>query len=134
MAASCLAMTIGFYLFCSLDYPNHLVCLYHIDPSIPLDLAVTIALLWTLGIALCQFNCTVMVPFVWVWIVGSCLLSSNLHLFHDELVKRVRIPFFSPLLLSILFDLVRCGLSPSSFGVYCSLDSIPSIPVVCYEE
>ena len=31
---------------------------------------------------------------------------------HDELVERVRIPFFSPLLCSILVDPGRCGLSP----------------------
>ena len=61
MVVSCLAMTIGFYLFCSLVYPNHLVCLYHIDPSIPSDLAVTTTSLRTLGIALCRFSCMVMV-------------------------------------------------------------------------
>jgi len=134
MVASCLAMTIGFYLFCSLVYPNHLVCLYHIDPSVPSDLAVTTASLRTLVIALCQFSCTVMVPYEWVWIMGPCLLPSNLHSFHDRLFKRVRIPFFSPLLFSILVDPVRCGLSPLLFGVYCSLDSIPLIPIVCYGE
>ena len=53
MAASCLAMTIEFYLFYSLVYPNHLICFYHIDPSVPSDLAVTTASLWTLEIALC---------------------------------------------------------------------------------
>ena len=134
MAPSCLAMTIGLYLFCSLVYPNHLVCLYHIDHSISLDLAVTTASLRTLGIALCQFSCTVVVPYEWVWIIGSCLFSFNLHPFHDELVERVWFPLFSPLLLSILIDPVRCGLSPLLFGVYCSLDSIPSIPIVCYGE
>ena len=51
-----------------------------------------------------------MVPYEWVRIMGPCLLSSNLHPFHDELVERVQIPFFSPLLFSILIDLVRCGL------------------------
>jgi hypothetical protein len=117
MAASCLTMTIGLYLFCSVVYPNDLVCLYHFDRSVPSDLAVTTASLWTLGIALCRFSCTVVVPYEWVWIVGSCLLSSNLRPFHDELVKRVRIPFFSPLLFSILVDLARCGLSPSLVGV-----------------
>ena len=127
-------MTIGLYVFCSLVYPNHLVCLYHFDHSIPSDLAVTTASQWALGIALCQFSCTVIVPYEWVWIVGSCLLSSNLHPFHDELIERVSIPFFSPLLFSILVNPVKCGLSPSLFGVYCSLDSIPSIPIVCYGE
>jgi len=34
-------------------YPNHLVCLHHLDHSIPLDLAMTTALLRALGIALC---------------------------------------------------------------------------------
>ena len=127
-------MTIGLYLFCLLIYPNHLVCLYRIDHSVPSDLAVITVSLWTLGIALCQFSCTVIVPYEWVWIVGSCLLSSNLHPFHDELIERVSIPFFSPLLFSILVNPVKCGLSPSLFGVYCSLDSIPSILVVCYGE
>jgi hypothetical protein len=117
MATSCLTMTIGLYLFCSLVYPNHLVCLYHFDHSVPSDLAVTTASLWNLGIALCQFSCTIAVPYEWVWIVGSCLLSSNLRPFRDELVKRVWIPFFSPLLFSILVDLARCGLSPSLVGV-----------------
>ena len=79
LVVSCLAMTIGLYLFCSLVYPNHLVCLYHFDHSVPSDLAVTSASQWTLGIALCQFSCTVMVPYKWVRIMGSCLLSSNLH-------------------------------------------------------
>ena len=127
-------MTIGIYLFCSLVYPNHLVCLYHIDHSVPSVLAVTTASLRTLGIALCQFSCTVVVPYEWVWIMGSCLLSSILRPFHDELIERVRIPFFSPLLFLILVDPVTCGLSPSLFGVYCSLDSIPLIPVFCYGE
>ena len=127
-------MTIGLYLFCSLVYPNHLLCLYHIDHSVPSDLAVTITSLQTLGIALCRFSCTVVVPYKWAWIVGLCLLSSNHRPFHDKLVERVHIPFFSPLLFSILGDVVRCGLSPSMFGVYCSLDSIPLIPVVCYGE
>ena len=137
MATSCLTMTIGLYLFCSpllFVLPNHLVCLCHIDRSISSVLVVTTASLRTLGIALCQFSCTVVVPYEWVWIMGSCLLSSNFHPFHDELVERVWIPFFSPLLFSILVDPVRCGLSPSLFDVYCSLDSIPSIPVVCYGE
>jgi hypothetical protein len=53
MAMSCLAMTIGLYLFCSLVYSSHLVCLCHFDHSVLLDLVVTTALLWTLGIALC---------------------------------------------------------------------------------
>ena len=98
MAASCLAMTIGLYLFCSFVLlcsfvlPNHLVCLYHIDHSISLDLAVTTASLQTLGIAFCQFSCMVVVPYEWVWIMGPCLLPSNLHPFHDKLVERVRIP------------------------------------------
>ena len=119
MVMSCLAMTIGLYHFCSLVYPNHLICLYHFDHSVPSDLAVTTASLQTLGIALRRFSCTVAVPYEWVWIVGSCLLSSNLRPFHDELVKRVRIPFFSPLLFSILVDPVRCGLRPSL--VWCLL-------------
>ena len=91
---------------------------------------MTTTSLWTLGIALCRFSCTVVVPYEWVQIVGSCLLSSNLRPFHEEFVERVWIPFFSPLLFSILIDLVRCGLSLRLFGVYCSLDSIPSIPIV----
>jgi hypothetical protein len=95
MVMSCLAMTIWFYLFCSLVYPNHLVCLYHFNHSVPSDLAVTAASLQTLGLALCQFSCTVMVPYEWVWILGSCLLSFNLRPFHNELVEGVRIPFFS---------------------------------------
>jgi hypothetical protein len=64
VAASCLAMTIGLYPFCSLVYPNHLVCLCHFDHSVLLDLAVTTALLWTLGIALCRLSCTVVVPYL----------------------------------------------------------------------
>jgi hypothetical protein len=48
MAASCLAMTIGLYLFCSFVYSNHLVCSYLLDHSISLALAVTTALLRTL--------------------------------------------------------------------------------------
>ena len=104
-----------------LVYPNHLICLYHIDHTVPSYLAVAAASLWTLGIALCWFSCTVMVPYEWVWIMGSCLLSSNLRPIHDELVERVRIPFFSPLLVSILVDPVRCGLSPSF--VWCLLFS-----------
>ena len=115
----CLAMTIGLYLFCSFLYPNHLVCLYHFDHSISLDLAVTTTSLWTLRIVLCRFSCMVVVPYEWVWIVGSCLLSSNLCPFHDELVERVRIPFFSPFLFSILINPVRCALSPSL--VWCLL-------------
>jgi hypothetical protein len=35
------------YLFCSLAYPNHLLCLYHIDHRVPSVLAVTTASLWT---------------------------------------------------------------------------------------
>ena len=112
-------MTIRLYLFCSLVYPNHLVCLYHFDHSVPSDLAVTTASLWTLGIALRQFSCTVTVPYEWVWIVGSCLLSSNLRPFHDKLVEGVWIPIFSTLLFSILVDPVRCGLIRSL--VWCLL-------------
>ena len=141
MAVNCLAMTIGLYLFCSLIlfcsfvYPNYLVCLCHLDHHISLVLAVTTTPLWTLRIAKCWSSRTqVMVPYEWVWIMGPCLLSSNLRPFHDELVERVRILFLSPLLFSILVDPVRCGLSPSLFDVYCSLDSIPSILVVCYGE
>jgi len=33
--------------------PKYLVCLHHLDHSIPMDLAVTTALLRALGIALC---------------------------------------------------------------------------------
>jgi hypothetical protein len=113
MAASCLSMTIVLFLFCSLVYPNHLVCLYHFDHSIPSDLAVIVTSLWTLGIALCQFSCTIVVPYKWVQIVASYLLSSNLRSFHDELVEGVWIPFFSPLLFLILVDPIRCGLNPS---------------------
>jgi hypothetical protein len=107
-----LAMTIELYLSCLLVYPNHLVCLCHFDHSIPLVQAVTTASLQTIGIALFRVSCTVMVRYEWVWIVGSYPLSSNLHSFHGELVKRVRIPFFFPLLFSIPIDLIRCGLSP----------------------
>jgi hypothetical protein len=48
MAASCLAMTIGLYLFCSFVYPDHLVCSYLLDRSISSALVVTTALLRTL--------------------------------------------------------------------------------------
>jgi hypothetical protein len=64
--------------------------------------------------SLVPFSCTVVVPYEWVRIIGSCLLSSNLRPFHDELVEGVRIMFFSlslPL-FSISVDLERCGLSP----------------------
>jgi hypothetical protein len=57
------------------------------------------------------FSCTVMVPYEWVRIVGSCLFYSNLRPFHDESVERVRIPFFYPLLFLTPVDPVRCGLS-----------------------
>jgi hypothetical protein len=100
MVTSCLAMTIGLYLLCSLVYPNHLICLYHFDHNVSSDLAVTTTSLRALGIALCQFSCMVMVPYEWVWIMGSCLLSSNLRLFHNKLVEGVRIPFFSSLVLN----------------------------------
>jgi hypothetical protein len=62
---------------------------------------------------------------------GSCLLSSNLRLFHDELVEGVWVPLFLlPLLFSIPIDPVRCGLSP--WLVWCLLlfDSTSPIPVV----
>jgi hypothetical protein len=53
---------------------------------------------------------------------GSCLLSSNLRPFHDELVEGVRVPLFLlPLLFSILVDLVRCGLSPLACLVFVAL-------------
>jgi hypothetical protein len=106
-----LAMTIGLYLSFSCSCPNHLVCLHHFYRGISSDLAVTTASLWTLGVALCRFSCTVMVPYGWVWIVDSYLISSNLHPSYDMLDKGVRIPFFLPLLFSILVDPVRCGLS-----------------------
>jgi hypothetical protein len=81
-------MTIGLYPFsllfsfdlCSFVLPNHLVCLYHIDYSVPSDLAVTTASIRTLGIALCRFSCMVMVPYEWVWIVGPLLVFINLSL------------------------------------------------------
>jgi hypothetical protein len=101
-----LAVTTGLYLFCLLVYPNHLVRLYHFDQSISLVLAVTTASLWTLGIALCRLSCTVVVPYEWVWIMGLCLLSFNLRLFHDELVEGARIPFFS-LFLCSRFSLIQ---------------------------
>jgi hypothetical protein len=135
MDTSCLAMTIGVYPpFCSLVYPNHLVYSCHFGHSIPLDLAVTTASLRTLGIASCWFLCTILVPYEWVWFVGSCFLSSNLRPFYDELVKRVRIH-------SSLLSCSQSSLNQSDvdwalclFGVYCSLISIPSITVVCYSE
>jgi hypothetical protein len=108
-----LAMTIGLYLSFSRSRPNHLICLHHFYPSISLDLAVTTVSLWTLGIALCRFSCTIMVPYGWIWIVVSYLLSSNLRPSHDVLDEGVRVPFFLPLLFSISVDLVRCGLSSS---------------------
>jgi hypothetical protein len=62
--------------------------------------------------SLVPFSCTVVVPYKWAWIVGSYLLSFDLRLFHDEMVKGVRVPFFLfPLLFSIPFDLVKYGLS-----------------------
>ena len=81
MAASCLAVTIGLYLFCSFELffsfvlHNHLVCLYHIDHGIPLDLAVITTPVRTLGNALCQFSCTkVVVPYGLVWsVICECL-------------------------------------------------------------
>jgi hypothetical protein len=48
------------------------------------------------------FSCTVVVPYEWVRIIGSCLLPFNLCLFHDELVEGVRISFFS--LFSFVLD------------------------------
>jgi len=62
--------------------------------------------------------------------MGLCLLSSNLHLFHDELVKGVLIPFF----LSLVLNAGRSSKMLSEpfclFGAYCLLDSIPFIPVI----
>jgi hypothetical protein len=73
----------------------------------------------------------VVVPYEWVWIVGSCLLSFNLRLFHDELVEGARIPFFSLFpLFSIPIDPERCGLSPLLVWCCFSFNSIPLIPVV----
>jgi hypothetical protein len=92
-------------------YPNHLVCLYHFDYSIPSDLAVTTASLRALGIALCWFRCTVMVPYEWVRIVGS-------YLFHPTAVHSMMSwskecgLHSSSLMFSIPVDPVRCGLSP----------------------
>jgi hypothetical protein len=81
--------------------------------------------------SLVPFSCTVVVPYERVWIVGSCLFFFNLRLFHDELVERVRIPFFLPLLFSIPVDPVRCGLSLFVCSVFVALFySIPPIPVV----
>jgi hypothetical protein len=107
--------------FCSLVYPNYLVCLCHFDHSVLSNLAVTTASLWTLGIALCQYSCMVMVPYEKVWIVGSCLSFSNFRPFHDELVERVRIPFFIvPRLFSTPIEPVRCGLSSLNCLVFVS--------------
>jgi hypothetical protein len=53
MATSCLAMTIELYPFFLVVCLNHLVCLHHLNYGVPLDLAVTTALLWAIGIALC---------------------------------------------------------------------------------
>jgi hypothetical protein len=50
--------------------------------------------------SLVQFSCTVVVPYEWVWIVESYLLSSNLRSSHDVLDEGVRVPFFLPLVLN----------------------------------
>jgi hypothetical protein len=69
-----------------------------------------------------------MVPYEWVWMNHA--FSSSLHLFHDELVEGVRIPFFYLLLFSNPVDLVRCGLSPSLVWCLLLFDSFPLIPVI----
>jgi hypothetical protein len=75
--------------------------------------------------SLVPFSCTVVVPYEWVWIVGSCLFFFNLRLFHDELVERVRIPIlFVPLLFSTPVDPIRCGLSLFAYSVFV----VPLIP------
>jgi hypothetical protein len=127
-------MTIELYLIRSHVYSNQLVCLYHRDHSISLDLVVTTASLWTLRIALCWLSSTVMVPYVWVWIIGPCLFLLTFTHFYGELVERVWIMFFSLPLLSIPVDSVRCGLSSSLVGVCCSLWFHPFDSCHCYDE
>jgi hypothetical protein len=78
-----------------------------------------------------QFSCMVVVPYEWVWIMESYLLSSNLCPCHDVLDEGVRVPFFLPLLFSIPVDLVRCGLSLFARSVFVALfDSLSLILVV----
>jgi hypothetical protein len=71
--------------------------------------------------SLVQFSCTVVVPYEWVWIVESYLLSSNLRPSHDMLDEGVQVPFFLPLLFSIPVDPSRCGLSLFACSVFVAL-------------
>jgi hypothetical protein len=98
---------------------GHLVWLYHLDHSVPSDLAVTTASLWALGIALCYLVAQSWRPTSGFGSWDRISFLPTFVLSHGELVERVRIPFFSPLLFSIPVDPVRCGLSLSR--VWCLL-------------
>jgi predicted AlkP superfamily pyrophosphatase or phosphodiesterase len=77
---------------------------------------------------LMPFSCTVMVPYEWVWIVGSCL---SLPTFARSMTSWMKWSVFhSSLLFSVPVDPVRCGLSPSLVWSCCFLDFIPSIPIM----
>jgi hypothetical protein len=67
------------WLFYSLVYPSHLICLYHIDHSIPLDLAMTTASLGAVGIALCSLVTWLWCPKSWFgsWIMPPFIQPSS---------------------------------------------------------
>jgi hypothetical protein len=91
MAASRLAMTIGLLpLFLVLVLTNSYVCATSTRAFLSDDNHITTSR----RNSHVPFGCTVVVPYEWVWIVGSCLSTSNLRPFHGELVEGVQIPFF----------------------------------------
>jgi hypothetical protein len=91
MVVSCLAMTIRLLpLFLILVLTNSYVCATSTREFLSDDNRITMSR----RNSHVPFGCTVVVPYEWVWIVGSCLSTSNLRPFHGELVEGVRIPFF----------------------------------------
>jgi hypothetical protein len=91
MTTSRLAMTIGpLSLFLVLVLTNSYVCATSTRAFLSTDNRITTSH----RNSHVPFGCMVVVPYEWVWIVGSCLSTSNLRPFHGKLVEGVRIPFF----------------------------------------
>jgi hypothetical protein len=90
MAASRLAMTIELLPLFLVVLTNSYVCATSTRAFLSDDNRITTSR----RNSHVPFGCMIVVPYEWVWIVGSCLSTSNLRPFHGELVEGVQIPFF----------------------------------------
>jgi hypothetical protein len=114
-----------------LFYPNQLVCSYHFDHGVSLDLAMTTASLWAIGIALCHLVARLWCHMSWFgsWIVPSFIQPSSVP-WRVGRRSGGSILSSSSLVLNPRRSRKMWVESLGLFGVCCSFHSTPPIPVI----